>query len=450
MYASSFRPFIKYLLACLLIALPSIAFSADGDAVAKAKSLIKTGDYKAAYVLLEPLETDLAGNVEYDMLLGISGVEAGETSRGIFALERVLDAQPNNIEARVLIAKGYFKSGEDENAKKEFNNVLDQKPNSDLAKIIETNLISIDKATGQATLFEAYLDFGVGHDSNINSATSAEAVGISINNSPLVPFTLTAASRQQSSNFFNAAGGLSVRVPINKSVSAFGSLAGSSKVNWNESMFDYSSLDYSVGLSAKHNIDTYTASVQGGSFAVDGDTFREAIGVNGQWQRNLDDKNQASIFGQLAKYEYQGANDVRDAKRYVAGGAWSHSFEGDKAKVTYLSLYAGKENTDKSAFDFLSYDLYGIRTGGQMAINYKLVAFAGLSYEFRNYDRTDPAFRIAREDKQYDFNIGLRYLPGHNFTIRPQLSYIDNRSNNDIFEFDRYILSLNIRKDFNW
>lgn len=118
--------------------------------------------------------------------------------------------------------------------------------------------------------------------------------------------------------------------------------------------------------------------------------------------------------------------------------------------MTYLSAYAGNENTYDSKFDFLSNDIYGVRAGGQMAINYKLVAFAGLSYEHRKFDEQDPTFLITRKDNQYDFNIGLRYLPGHGFTIRPQLSYIENRSNNELFEFDRYILSVNVRKDFNW
>lgn len=144
---------------------------------------------------------------------------------------------------------------------------------------------------------------------------------------------------------------------------------------------DFSSLDYSVGVSLRRHIDTFTLAVQGGSFAVDGETFREAVGLNGQWQRNLSDTDQVSVYGQFADFEYQGTNQIRDAKRYVGGGAWSHSFDGDKAKVGYISAYGGKENTDDSTFDFLSYDLYGVRLGGQMAINYKLVAYANASYE---------------------------------------------------------------------
>jgi len=85
-----------------------------------------------------------------------------------------------------------------------------------------------------------------------------------------------------------------------------------------------------------------------------------------------------------------------------------------------------------------------------MVLNYKLVAYASTSYEHRLYDGADPAFLIRRDDDQYDFTIGLRYLPIPKWTIKPQLSYIQNNSNIDLFEFDRTVLSVNFRRDFNW
>lgn len=440
----------RHWLVAMSFVMPCLAFAADDAVLSQARALINAGQHKAAYELLLPLEAERSGSVEYDMLLGVSAVEAGEHSRGIFALERVLDQQPNNIEARTMIAKGYYRSGEAENAKSEFNQVLSQNPGAEITKLIENNMLAIDKATGQKTAFAAYLDFGIGHDSNINSATTANTVNVSIvPNFPLIPFKLSAASQEQSSNFVSAAGGLSVRAPISKNVSAFGSLAGTAKMNWAEEQFDPSSLDYSLGLNIKQNIDNYTVALQGGSFSVNGNTFREAMGLSAQWQRNVDDQNQVSAFTQLSKLEYPDIS-IRDAKRYIVGGAWGHAFGGDKATVTYLSAYAGREETDDQDFDFLSHDIVGARAGGQMVINYKLVAFAGLSYEYRDYHGQDPAFLIAREDNQLDLNLGLRYLPGHNFTIKPQISYIDNRSNNDLYEFDRWIVSVNIRKDFNW
>lgn len=438
---------LKHWLVIMSLLLPTIAFA--DEVIDKAQALIKAGDYKAAYELLEPLETERSGDVQYDMLLGISGVQGGENSRGIFALERVLAIEPNNIEARAMIAKGYYRAGEADNAKAEFNNVLSQKPNDQITKLVEDNMLAIDKATGQTTAFAAYLDFGIGHDSNINSATSSSTINASIAGSPLIPLTLSPSSQEQGSNFVNTAAGISVRIPLNKNVSAFGSLAGTSKINWSTEEFDTSSLDYSAGVNIKHNIDSFTLALQGGSFSVNANTFREAIGLSGQWQRDVDDHNQISAYVQGSELEYPDSS-VRDARRYVVGAGWGHSFDGDKAKVVYLSAYGGTERTDDSSFDFLSNRLYGLRALGQMAINYKLIAYAGVSYEHRKYDEQDPAFLITRRDNQYDFNVGLRYLPGNNFTIKPQFTYIDNRSNNSLFEFDRYILSINVRKDFSW
>lgn len=250
----------KSIVALLLVLYGQSAF-ADEATLSQAKSLIEARNYKEAYTLLEPLEVDLGGTPQYDILLGSAAIESGEYARGIFALERVLEDQPQNMQARILIAKGYYKSGEAENAKKEFNNVLSQNPNADLARVIENNLISIDKATGQATNFAAFLDFGIGHDSNINSATSVEAINILAANI-LIP--LTRNSREQSSNFASLAGGISTRVPLSKNVTAFGSLSGNNKINWNTNDFDFSSLDYSVGVSLRRHIDTFTLAVQGG------------------------------------------------------------------------------------------------------------------------------------------------------------------------------------------
>jgi hypothetical protein len=91
-----------------------------------------------------------------------------------------------------------------------------------------------------------------------------------------------------------------------------------------------------------------------------------------------------------------------------------------------------------------------MRAGGQMVINYKLVAYAATSYEHRRYDDDDPAFLIRRDDDQYDFTVGMKYLPIAKWTIRPQLSYLRNNSNNELFEFDRAMLSVNFRRDFDW
>lgn len=431
----------------LFLAISPLSALAD-ETLTKASELLKQKNYKNAYELLEPLESERAGDVDYDYMLGVAAIEHGEVSRGVFALERVLAQQPNNLNARAMIAKGYFKGGEAENAKAEFQNILGQNPDSELTKLIEDNMSAVNKATGQATTFAAFIDFAYGFDSNINSATSNSSVsapGIA----PGLNLTLADASREQSSKFMALTGGASFRTPLTKGLSLFGAAQASTRTNWNESAFDPSYTDFTLGLTYKRFIDQFTVALQRNNFDIDGDRFRKSHGVTGQWQRQVNDRNQVSVFAQTSDFNYP-STSVRDAQRTIVGAGWGHAFTGDKAPVVFSSVYFGKEEADDSDFDFLSNDIYGARVGGQVVIHYKLVAYANASYEIREHDETDPAFLSKREDDQFDISIGMRYLPLPGWTIRPQLSYLHNDSNISLFDFDRTVLSVNFRKDFNW
>lgn len=111
----------RALLAALLVA---CSLGAYADAVTdRAAALLKRNDARAAYTLLLPLESQRAGDPEYDYLLGIAALDAGDPERAVFALERVLALQPENLQARAEIARAYLAMGEREAAKREFEAV---------------------------------------------------------------------------------------------------------------------------------------------------------------------------------------------------------------------------------------------------------------------------------------------------------------------------------------
>lgn len=436
-------------LAALLAAslLISSFASAEDATLTKADALIKAGNYKAAYQLLEPLEDERSGDVDFDYLLGVAGVESGNVTRGVFALERVLATQPNHGNARVEIAKAHYLLGEADTSKAEFRNLLDQKPAKETTDAINRYMNAIDKSLGLTTTFAAYLDFGLGYDSNVNSATSAStftAPGVL----PGANFS-TGNSKERSDNFMNLAGGASFRQPITKELSVFSAVNGSNRLNNDQTTFDYSYLDFNGGLRYKKFADTYSAALQANTFELDGERFRNSYGGIAQWQRDLDDRNQVNAFGQASRITYKG-NSFRDADRYIVGGGWAHVFAGDKSPVVYLSGYTGKEETRDSDADFLSNSIYGVRGGGQISLNTKLVAYTSASFEYRDYDKRDPAFLKTRRDNQYDIAVGLRYLPGYNWIIRPQISFSNNDSNIVLSDYERTVVSVNFRHDFNW
>jgi len=69
------------------------------------------------------MEPQRAGDPQFDYLLGIAALDAGDPQRAVFALERVLAQQPDNALARAEIARAFYAMGEREAARQEFEAV---------------------------------------------------------------------------------------------------------------------------------------------------------------------------------------------------------------------------------------------------------------------------------------------------------------------------------------
>jgi len=150
------------------------------DAVTdNAKALLDRGDAKTAYALLEPLEGQRAGDSEYDFLLGLAALEIGKNTNAVFALERVLAVNPNHVRARAEIARAYAALGETKTAKQEFETVKQQGIPPEVAVTIDRLLSAIERVEDEGrTTVRGYAEGTIGHDSNVNSATSDRNVAV--------------------------------------------------------------------------------------------------------------------------------------------------------------------------------------------------------------------------------------------------------------------------------
>jgi outer membrane protein len=416
---------------------------------ADAEALLRKNDFKAAYQLLEPLEADRAGDVEYDYLLGVAGVESGNLTRGAFALERVLAVNPNHQDARAEMAKAHYLLGEKDAANAEFNNVLAQNPDVQTKKVIEKLLTAIQKAEGTTTTFSAYLDFGLGWDSNVSSAPDLQTIGVPLFGGPVIDIDLGTTGLAKSDHFMGLAGGISFRQPINEKLAVFGGVSGTNRLNGNEIAFDNSALDLNAGLQYKQNEHSFTAALQDNHFDLNSEGFRHAYGATGQWIYNVDSNNQAGLYAQYSRLNYTGSHD-RNADRKIIGLNAGHVFKGDSTPVIFGSIYGGREEARNAKRQDLSQDVVGFRTGGQVSLASKWQLLASMGVEMRENDVKDTLFLKKRKDYQYDGSVGINFIPAQDWSIKPQLTYSKNDSNIDTDSYDRTIFSVNVRKDFNW
>lgn len=440
----------RALLAAVLAFAFTLCANAADTTLSEAQALIQSGNAKNAYDLLAPLESERSGNPDYDYLLGLSALESGNAGRAIFALERVLAVNPDHAQARAEIARAHFLLGEHESARTEFRNVLKQQPPEEAKTTINRYMSAIDRALGETTRFGAYLEFILGHDSNVNSAPGPGQVIGNIGGVPL-PVNISGTSAELTSNFNGMGGGVNFKHPFNKQWSMFGGASAIKRNNAKTSaeLFDTGSVDFNLGLRSETGPNTVTLALQDSHFYLNGERYRTSYGLTGQWQYNWDDRNQFSVYGQLSRLSYP-MTTIRNADRRVIGAGYGHAFQGDLSPVLFVSGYGGQEDERESGVSFLGHALYGVRAGGQITANPKTVLFASASYEHRDYGGTRPFFTSSEENHEYDLSIGARYLPMARFQIKPQLSYVRNNSNIPITDFDRYVLSVTFRHDLEW
>lgn len=414
----------------------------------QAKQLMARRDAAAAYALLKPLEEKRAGEPEFDYLLGIAALDTGRGTEAVFALERVLAVSPDHAQARAEIARAYYQLGEVETSRREFESVKSRPMPAEASATIQKFLDSIAQIQASTrTVVIGYVEGALGHDSNVNSGTTATTT-------PAIPGfnpgVISPNAQKQSDYFGNLGAGVSVRHPLSPATALVASVDATQRLNFSKDNFDQGTLAVSGGVETSSGQDKFSVALQASQLYFDYRDFRDALGIVGQWQRQIANTGLVSVFLQHTRLEYPGQS-FRDADRTVGGLAYAHAFGGALAPVAYGSVYYGTENERDSTRPEQGHRLTGVRFGGQLNFNPRLAAFAHAAYEERDYGGPFAAafgFPQSRLDKQTDLRVGVSYTPVKSWTITPQVAYTDNRSNVSLTDFERLQAFVTVRREF--
>lgn len=429
----------RLLLAALCLGLN---FSALADTLLnECKRRIDSGDAHGAYALLEPLEAQRAGEPAFDYLLGLAAVESGRSTRAVFALERVLAVEPNNALARAEIARAYLQLGENRAAREEFERVKKQELPPEVTVTINRLLAMIRRAeSANQPSFNGYIEIAFGSDSNVNSSTDATAVAV-----PLLGIaTLDPDSVKTSDDFGSLAGGLAYRHPLTATQLLTGTVSASERRNRNDSRFDTTAFDGSVGWQRILQQDTVSLALTGSIFQRDGEDLRDTLGLSAQWQRSYD-AAQATLFFQYFDISYP-AQPIRDVDRFVLGAGYTLAFLA--RTVMFASFYVGTEMEKEENVKHLGHTLSGARIGAQHHFDEKWSLFANYGYDGRKYGGSEPLFSERRSDDQTELNLGVDWSFHDNWKAGIRASHVKNHSNIEVFEYSRGVYSFILRSEF--
>jgi tetratricopeptide (TPR) repeat protein len=408
-----------------------------------ARQLLQRNDPGAAYLLLEPHTGAYAGAEDFNYLLGIAALDSGRPSQAVLALERVLANNPEHTLARAEIGRAFLALRETEAARREFQTVARAELPPEVRDTVSRYLEIIARAEGKpGKRWSAVLDAQVGYDSNVNFGSSLDRWVLD-DGQALTPL---ASSRPQGSAFHEVSGQFQYSAPINGNTDWTIGTQLNQRINPSQHNSDLGSVEVSGGLARTQGPNRYSMSVQLQQLYLDRQSFRQAKGLLGQWQRDLDARTQAGAYVQLFALDFPD-QPIRDARRSVAGATLVRGLEDSAKTVVVGNAYIGRESSRHDIGE-LSFGLRGLRAAVSRNLGADWRGSAGVSYERRSHDGPDGFFGITREDRQTEFRLGAERELTPTLTITPQIVFTRNASTLAPSDFRRTQAAVAVRYRF--
>ncbi|HAF44499.1 MAG: hypothetical protein A2100_02150 [Sideroxydans sp. GWF2_59_14] len=470
----------QIVLGCLGLFFALSVFAADtvsdkgASQISKANTLVQAGKFKTAYKLLQPLEFELAGNVQYDYLLGVCAVNAGKPDRATIALERVVATNPGYGDARQWLAIAYFQSGDMDRAKKEFNTVLEQKSSAQTKSTANQYLKAIKqqedaKEVAAKKAQQPYLlggiELGYGHDSSIatvpDAYSSAYSASIGVAPPPDKPSIPSGISDNFSLLNLNMEG----RVPF-ASVGTYG----------------FVSVDSSHRAYNNHSsMNSHTSLVKGGVSATSqGDTYRFDVARRGYRQQGTEtgytnNSAQNSVTGDVrfmvSARDYWAFTVQYNTPRYVTspdqdtnqmmyGTNFMHIFAQEGSPLIYFALNHARDRAVRELTNHsplisstdVSRNTNTVMLYSQYSFGKDVDVTGMWMKSFRKdtkaYARAYVAELPYGRDAMTVLMLGMNWRPAPNWILHPQWMRIKNASNIPLYGFQKTEFSLSLKREF--
>jgi tetratricopeptide (TPR) repeat protein len=432
-----------YLTVAVVITTPVYA----DDLLQQAEALLNQKQNIQAYDLLVPLEDQRAGDPNYDYLLGLAFLGAGEPTRAAFAFERCLDVEPNNGPCRVQMARTHIILGETPNARNELQTIKDYNPPPEVENLVSQYLGVITNVEKQQQRhINAFAQLGLGYDSNINSATEHSKIALPSSAGSQVFLTVPVS---EDSGFLQLQAGSGIQYKFTPTVTGLADVNVQQHSVLDNHAYDYTTFDTSGGglLDLNNNMQLQ-GKLQLQKMWLDGKTYRNVMGLLAQGQRPINENGQLAVFTQVSQMRYD-TQTARDARRFNFGLAYSQAIETKYTPSFYTSVYRGQETAKDSAYDYFSQSFLGFRLGGSLIYSETISANCHLGTETRNYDALNPylPFSNKRKDTETNLNLGLTWRIKPQLSLQPNYTYSRNSSNLPINDYTRHTVSVDLRFD---
>jgi hypothetical protein len=414
--------------------------------------LISAGQYQEAYDLGKSGLIDWEGDEAFDFLYGLASLETGEPNEAVFALERTATTATDVVlrgRARLELARAYFVTNNLTASENLFNVVLQSDPPANVRQNIEAFLQLIEtRQNARESAFSWTLASSIGSDDNINSATSNSLI-----DTPLIgQIELNQDGRETDDNFNNSSLSMVYNYPLDRNRSIDARVNLTHLDNFSTDQFDIDSLRGELAYLWGNETNQFRHGVSINQVNLDGEGFQDALALNSSWQRSGSNgwyQSASVAYSQIRFDTGTGSelNDLRDVDQVLltAGltkiaGAFTQS----------LNLYHADEDPENPIGGSHNGRRFtGLAYSALYRLNSQHTPYLRISAQDVEHDAEHPVFiNTVRSDDNQSVTAGWFWQASRKLMVTGDVSYTENSSNIELFDFSRFRFQAGFRYRF--
>ena len=412
------------------------------DDVNKILELLNQKQYSGAFQFASDKLPEYEGEPDFDYAYGLAAQAAKKYHQAVFSFERVVKSKPEWVKARYALAASYYASGNLAAAKREFV-FIKQLAQNEQYPLVNEYLAKIEQQQNQSSgHWQHQLRLGIGLDDNANSGIEDELIDTPV----FGPITVFDSSQPIDDQFVLSQWQSIYSKPVNLNTRWY-VLAGIRNSHYNEhSEMDRNYLDLFAGWQSRWRNINYQINGFYRPIWLDGEHYLTYYGAQGELDYDL--KNNLTIGANLSlgEIDYQLHSQKDGDKLQWLMAIWLEKQVGKT--ISRMTLHAGDESVDKSAFDYLSRDYFGVQYRLSYLVTPQVKLSATLDYGRSDYQADHPLFLIKREDTLKKLAAELHYQYDKSWAGLFKLSYMENDSELALYQYDRTLAWFAVQYQF--
>ena len=430
-----------------LLLLPRFALAAQAptslhsEVTEKIYSLLKVKQFADAFELALANQSEFEGVPEFDLAFGIAAKSSSNGDAGLYALERVVQAEPQSIAGRFTLANCYFELGNLAAANEEFSALSQLSLSTELQQSVNQALSAIERSQKQTQGgWQNALQLSVGADSNPNNGIEDEFITVPL----LGQVRLFEQSREVSSSFYDLSGQFSYFAPVNQQTMWYASF-GAAKTEFADDLaLSRANVNAVTGFKTQVAETDIGARVFYRPLWLDGDSFLDYYGVKTEASLPVLTQSSVGLDLTFAKLDYADLTELTRDQLWFDAWFETPTLGG----ISRFSLKAGDEQSDLTQYDFNSRTLTGVSYSFTQQIDWQWSYKISADYLKAEYDELHPLFAQKRDDKMLQLVMDLHYQWLQDWLLTGQVSVVDNTSSLPLYEYNRSNLWLGARYQF--